>query len=46
MSFNHRPAQQSECKSMFAFFSLPVEFLGLAIVFISVMASLLAAAAE
>jgi hypothetical protein len=31
---------------MVAFFSLPVELLGLAVVFISVMAGMLAAAAE
>jgi len=33
-------------KAMLALFSLPVEFLGVAIVFISVMAGMLAAAAE
>jgi hypothetical protein len=37
---------KSDCKSMLAFSSLPVELLGLAIVFISVMACMLAAAAE
>jgi hypothetical protein len=33
-------------KAMLALFSLPVELLGVAIVFISVMAGMLAAAAE
>jgi hypothetical protein len=33
-------------QAMLAFFSLPVELLGLAIVFISLMAGMLAAAAE
>jgi hypothetical protein len=33
-------------KTMLALFSLPVELLGLAVVFISVMAGMLAAAAE